>query len=191
VVDCPPKGSYGIHWKGKTSAPSMEPYSGGPSAFVKVQISNNIETEMNAGEYLGFMTYSRNSCGKDFLNRLEDGRVKWGILDWASLRSGTKNSAYFKSMFLSKREDGKLSSVTMQFYRFGDTGQLKENANGRKTNTDQALLALEGVDKVQWGKFKVRDCLEGVQIGTRLIDSKADIVKDHTICVGRDKDFWN
>lgn len=102
--------------------------------------------------------------------------------------------------YIYKRQDGRHTSVTMQFYR-SYVGDRDLPSSEKK---DQLYLVLEGLDTVDFGTKVMLECLEGIQVkslrfsfltlkiiikaGTKA-PSDGDNNEDFTPCAAWDKDL--
>ena len=51
---------------------------------------NFVSSGIYSKTYLGFVTFTRNMCGKDFIERLADGRVTFDVMDKGAVYDSVK-----------------------------------------------------------------------------------------------------
>jgi len=144
--------------------------------MLKVNFWNDAaDFDIVTGKYIGFLAYPKNKCAIDFVDAFMDGRVTWKMYDYES---------YYIPQYIYKRQDGRHTSVTMQFYR-SYVGDRDLPSSEKK---DQLYLVLEGLDTVDFGTKVMLECLEGIQAGTKAA-SDGDNNEDFTPCAAWDKDL--
>ena len=129
-------------------------YLSGDVAMVRIDINNGANLDVSTGHYIGFLSFPRKRCGYDFVDKLADGTVRWSIVDtWTDKCSMCQ--PFYKEQYIAKRNDGKHTSTTVQFYRHLHKGELTtddgsnvgEMVNSKK---DKFILVLSGLENVNW-----------------------------------------
>ena len=89
-----------------------------------VVFNNELDTiDIRNQNYEGYLMWGKTNCGNDFLRGLEDGRVKYYIIDYEAYYEHTLTPYY--------RSDKSLSGTIIQYKQtsHGAQGKIKKETN--------------------------------------------------------------
>ena len=133
---------YYVHWKGAKLSKVINIGDNGATILVNIPDKSQGSWDTNSegtswDSYIGFLMFSRNECGPDFVSAFGDGRMTWDIQD----ESGNLYSKYFS--FVRDGQPASRRAATLQYtYTPSDTDDLM---NSKK---DQLYLHLNGLSTV-------------------------------------------
>lgn len=171
---CPPKGTF-VDWQGAKSSKIIFSTFLVSRVWTRVNFQNKDLYNTKDSTYIGFLGFSRRLCGADFLKALGDGRVEMMIHDLDD---------YYTQQYQYERNDGRKSSVVIQFYRHTVGDVELETKKG-----DQLYLSFTGLNTVDFAGKRVGNCLTKAQAGTKQITLDVDPLSDMTLCAAWDKDL--
>ena len=182
---------------------------GGKSARTWGVRYNFIQKNLYSKPYLGYLTFSKNVCGKNFQLALETGAVRYEVMD--KVGSGYVNTGtgaamngldwatigfryIFQLLFLILRKNAQILRFLFpglkSIYTFWEADNLfrhtKAGAGMGKdignANRDSVFVKFFGIDKVTWGTKKPKNCLEKAKIA--FIQNQKQVEdKDYRQCV--------
>merc|ERR1711935_639537 len=132
----------------------------------------NVKTQSNTAKYNGVAFFPRKFCGADFLAKLADGTVQFDIVD----RVGS-----YSNVHGFVKNEGMRSAFVVQW----SNNALDGNEGSAKM--DKLYISFIGLDKVNWGKKLMRQCLSRKIIVARMDYSELD----HTPCLAWQRPVGN
>ena len=182
---------------------------GGKSARTWGVRYNFIQKNLYSKPYLGYLTFSKNVCGKNFQLALETGAVRYEVMD--KVGSGYVNTGtgaamngldwatigfryIFQLLFLISRKNAQISHFLFpglkSIYTFWEANNLFRHTKAGpgmgkdigNANRDSVFVKFFGIDKVTWGTKKPKNCLEKAKIA--FIQNQKQVEdKDYRQCV--------
>jgi hypothetical protein len=130
--------------------PNLKYPMGGISKRSMIVRYNLLMTNLWKKEYLGYLSFSRNVCGSDFIMKMADNMLNLDIHD--------KTQCYT----LNTRSAVSSFGVTFQFHHHTAPADIKMDYGTNKR--DQLYFVINGIDSVKWGSKKAKNCLEKAKI---------------------------
>ncbi|CBY41931.1 unnamed protein product [Oikopleura dioica] len=177
------EGGFRAHWKGRKNTKYV--YKGTDSVVLasKFKVKNS-PVNPRTDKYHGFITWTKDVCGGDFLKKMRSGEVGVSLVDTEDIYD--LKYVYFKN-------DGK---YTMGGFSFELTKviekdlpwTLKSGVPTKNMGSDNVQIILTGIDKVNFLDDKGMDwCLLTAANAIMPAGEYPDIM---TMCVFEGKKFW-
>ena len=153
-------------------------------AVINLNVLKRSGFDIRNNLYIGFIAFSRKSCGTDFLRAVVDGRLQFGFLDATDIYDPIgyfyRNEGSFSSAGLSYR----LTAVVENDLPF--RYDRKNDVYIKNMKKDAVEIVITGIDKVSW-KSNLRGCIEK---GANGVLPDGDYPDSLTACATKDKNFY-
>jgi hypothetical protein len=181
--DCP---ALPVNWRGAKVTKTKNQYKSifSQQALINVAKKNGAkdpdqDLNIRKDPFIVYLIWSKKNCGPNFINAMGDGRLSIEIFDFGHWYDTSDN-------FFYKRDDGKTTSLTYQFFVSGGGLDLPANEDMGNKKKDQFVINYSGIDTIEWGTKDPMTCIEKTVLGVQAW-SDTGTKSDNTFCVGWQK----